>query len=90
MQDAHIPAAGHQEGVQLTQEQVEIGRRSARELERVPVDAGIGHGRNPPMVTVLGGGGQEGRHEGQEEEQSFHHLPICCWTTEAGSDFRRS
>ena len=89
VQDADVPASGEDEGVQLPQEGVEIGRGAARELEGVPLDAGIGHRRNPAMEAALGARGEEGDGEGREEDQSFH-LPILCWTAADGRVFRRS
>ena len=89
MQDADVPASGEDEGVQLPQEGVEIGRGAARELEGVPFDAGIRHRRNPAAEAVLGARGEEGGGKGREENQSFH-LPILCWTAAAGRVFRRS
>ena len=89
MQDADVPAPGEDEGVQLPQEGVEIGRGAAGKLEGVPLHMRVGHGRNPAAVGVLGACGEEGGDEGRQEEQSFH-LPIRCWTAAAGRVFRRS
>ena len=73
-------------GIQLAEEEIEIGALSRGVLDPVAVQPGESVIRDTPMLRRRG----QGQEEGQDKDQSLFHLFMKDLTFAAGRDLRRS